>query len=148
MTPYKFFFDRDSAKTAIFFPKKRVVHLADAGLPETAADRRIVEVACRNEWIIVTANGDDFLREIIKYLAQTKWKDCHDVRGLVIVPNQYQVQKRALRNIADRLRFSGKPISWAEVWNRSYCVRIKAVGLPEVRPLPRCFYCAKNEMVA
>jgi hypothetical protein len=57
----------------------------------------IVEVASERQWIIVTANEDDFIKEINKYLRQTKKLECHDLSGLVILPSDYEVQRNALR---------------------------------------------------
>ena len=81
MANYRFLLDRDVSKTASLFPKHRRLALADVGLAETASDRKIVEEACYRKCIIVTANGDDFLREIERFLKQTKMKDCHDLGG-------------------------------------------------------------------
>ena len=67
MTGYRFIFDNDSRKAARFFPRRRIVFLEQAGLTEKASDRKIVEVASDRKWIIVTANGDDFVAEIKRY---------------------------------------------------------------------------------
>ena len=113
---------------------------------ESANDRQIVEQASRDECIIVTANGKDFRKEIDKFLRQTKRKDCHDLYGLVILPSGYEIQKRLLKDIEAQMRYGQKSVSWFDVWRRSYCVRVRKGGAPEVRPLPRCYYCVKREM--
>jgi len=97
MASYKFIFDNDSRKTAEFFPRRRIVSLEQAGLTEKASDREIVEVASDRKWIIVTANGDHFIAEIKRYLRQSMKLVCHDLSGLVIVPNDYQLRRKAHR---------------------------------------------------
>jgi hypothetical protein len=81
------------------FPARRTRTVADVGLPENATDAAIVEKAWKPEAIIVTANGDDFLREVRRFLRSTKRKDCHDLFGLVILPNKYEIQKRTLNEL-------------------------------------------------
>ena len=143
MKPYRFLLDRDVSKAASLFPARRTRTVADVGLPENAKDAAIVERAWELEAIIVTANGDDFLREARKFLRSTKRKDCHDLFGLVILPNKYETQKRTLEELGARLSFRNRRISWDEVWRQNLCVRVKTTGNPEVTQLPRCFYCQK-----
>jgi hypothetical protein len=142
MTNYRFLLDRDVIKTASLFPKKRTLTVRS----ENATDRQIVEQACNDQCIIVTANGKDFRREIDKFLRETKRNECHDLCGLVILPSGYEIQKRLLKDMEARMRYGEKPVSWFDVWRRSYCVRVKKGGPAEVRPLPRCSYCLKREM--
>jgi hypothetical protein len=142
MTNYRFLLDRDVSKTASLFPKKRTLTV----ISESASDRQVVEQARRDECIIVTANGKDFRREIDRFLRETKRKDCHDLFGLVILPSGYEIQKRLLEDVEARMRYGQKSVSWFDVWRHSYCVRVKKGGAPEVRPLPRCYYCVKREM--
>jgi hypothetical protein len=143
MKPYKFLLDRDVSKAVTFFPRRRASTIADVGLSESASDAAIVEKAWELEATIVTANGDDFLREVRRFLRQTKRKDCHDLFGLVILPNRFEIQRRTLADLGFRLRFDGKKISWDDVWQRNLCVRVRTVGNPEITQLPRCFYCQK-----
>lgn len=143
--PYRFLLDRDVSKAASLFPARRTRTIADVGLPENAKDAAIVEKAWNLEAIIVTANGDDFLREARKFLRSTKRRDCHDLFGLVILPNKHEIQKRTLEELASRLIFRGKKIGWDEVWRQNLCVRVKTIGTPEITQLPRCFYCQKAD---
>jgi Domain of unknown function (DUF5615) len=46
------------------FPRKRAIMTTEAGLDPDASDSRIVQLAWEREYIIVTANGIDFEREI------------------------------------------------------------------------------------
>jgi hypothetical protein len=128
--PYRFLLDRDVSKAASLFPARRTRTIAEVGLAGNAKDAAVVEKAWELEAIIVTANGDDFLREARKFLRSTKRKDCHDLFGLVILPNKYEIQKRTLDEIGLRLRFRNSRISWDEVWRQNLCVRVKTTGNP------------------
>jgi hypothetical protein len=143
MSVYKFLFDNNCEKAALLFPKRRTVTLKQAGVSPKATDREIVEIACENQWIIVTVNGDDFVSEINRYLKQTKKTECHDLSGLVILPNGHELQRQALRNIEDKLILDGKHISWKEVWKLDCRVRVTKTRL-RVNRFERCFYCKKN----
>ena len=144
MKRYRFLFDRDASKAASLFPARRTRTIGDVGLPEKAKDSAIVEQAWEMEARIITSDGDDFLREVRRFLRSTKRNDCHDLFGLVILPNKYEIQKRPLDQLGSQLRFRGKRIVWDDVWRRNLCVRVKALGPPEVAQLPRCFYCEKR----
>jgi hypothetical protein len=141
---FRFLLDRDVSKAFSLFPRRRAQTIADAGLSETAEDAAIVEKAWELEAIIVTSNGDDFFREMRRFSQQTKRKDCHDLFGLVVLPNKFEIQKRILGDLASRLRFKGKQITWDDVWRKNLCVRGKATGNPEIAQLPRCFYCQRR----
>jgi hypothetical protein len=143
MTKYRFLIDNDSQSASRFFPAKRVVTLHRAGLEPNASDSDIVEKACDLECIIVTANGQHFEREIRKALLKTKKKSCHDLFGLVVIPNPSAVQERVLPSLTKKLQLAGKPISWDDVWYKNLLVRVHANGNVEVRELGRCFYCKK-----
>jgi len=135
MRPYKFLLDRDVSKAVALFP---------ARLAQDAKDRVIVKKAWDLRAILVTANGDDFVREVRAFLGQTKRKDCHDLFGLVVLPNKFEIQKRTLSDLAARLRLGGRKITWHDVWTENLCVRVKATGNPEITLLPRCSYCRKT----
>jgi hypothetical protein len=63
----------------------------------SAKDSAILEQAWEMEAIIITFNGDDFLREVRRFLRSTsKRNDCHDLFGLVTLPNKFEIQKRTL----------------------------------------------------
>jgi hypothetical protein len=74
--------------------------------------------------------------ETRKFLRQTKRKDCHDLFGLVVLPNKFETQRRMLSDLGKRLRFGGRQITWDEVWRKNRCVRVKTVGDPEIMQLP------------
>jgi hypothetical protein len=141
---YRFIFDNDSRRATEFFPSRRLVTLEQAGLSEKASDREIVEVASDRKWIIVTANGDHFIAEIRRYLRQSMKLVCHDLSGLVIIPNDYHLQQRALPKLGGRLRFDGKHIAWKDVWELDCCVRVTKDGKTQISRFERCFYCKKS----
>jgi hypothetical protein len=146
MLSYAFLLDRDVSKVASLFPKKRTKTLADIGLLESAADSRIVREAWERGLTIITGNGDDFVKHIHKFLSQTKRAECHEMFGLVVLPNGYELQKRLLRDIETKLRLGREKITWADIANRNCYVLVKRNGGTEVRRFPRCSYCLKNEM--
>jgi len=63
----------------------------------------------------------------------------------VILPNGFEVQRRIVPGIEDKLRFGGKRLSWADVWYKNYCVRILKSGRAEITTFPKCLYCQKLE---
>jgi hypothetical protein len=143
MREYKFLFDNDSQAAAKFFPEKRVITLAQAKVYTAASDAEIVARARELGAIIVTANGDDYEREIKRFLQKSQKNDCYDLFGLVIIPNPAAIQERVLPGLASKLRFKGEAITWDDVWRENYLVRVHSDGTLEVRELGRCFYCKK-----
>ena len=144
MNGYRFLFDRDAEKARVLFPNSRVLTLADVGLPENARDSEIVRIACNRQCIIVTCNGDDFVKEFNSYLEQTKRSDCHDMFGLVILPNGFEIQKRVVPKLKDKLRMDGARISWRDVWEKDCCVKVSKGGSVAVSRFSRCHYCKKR----
>lgn len=146
MLSYGFLLDRDVSKAASLFPKKRTKTIADIGLPQNAADTEIVKAAWERQLTIVTGNGDDFVRAITRFLAQTKKASdgCHEVFGLVVLPNGYERQRRILQNVEKTLRLGKEALTWTDVAYRNCYVRVKRTGGTEVKRFPRCFYCQKN----
>lgn len=125
------------------FPGKRVITLAQAKLSPTTSDAEIVARARELEAIIVTANGDDYEKEIKKLLQRSQRNDCYDLFGLVVIPNPAAIQERVLPGLSAKLRFGRKAISWDHVWRENYLVRVHSDGTVEVRERGRCFYCKK-----
>jgi hypothetical protein len=145
MRGYKFLFDNDSQSAAKFFPEKRVITLAQAKLSPASSDAKIVVRARELGAIIVTANGDDYEKEIKRFLQKSQRNDCYDLFGLVVIPNPAATQDRVLPGLSAKLRFNSKRISWDDVWRENYLVRVHSDGTVEVRELGRCFYCKKLE---
>jgi hypothetical protein len=143
--PYRFLLDRDVSKTSSAFPKRRTRTVAEIGLADNASDAEIVRAAWNGEYTIITANGGDVQREILKLQSQTKSKECHELRGLVVLPSGYENQRRLLHKVEQRLRFGNTKVAWFDVSYHNLIVRITLQGRPEVRRLPRCSYCQKRE---
>jgi len=142
---YGFLLDRDVSKAASLFPRKRTKTIADIGLQQDATDAEIVRAAWERDLTIVTGNGDDFTREIQKYLSQTKRNECHEMRGLVVLPNGYERQRRLLQDVERTLRLGNEKLTWAKVADKDCYVRVKRTGGTEVSRFPRCFFCQRNE---
>jgi len=119
--------------------------IAEIGLADDASDAEIVRTAWDGEYVIVTANGDDFKREILKFQRQTKRKEYHELRGLIVLPSGYEKQRRLLHEVEQRLRFGNARLTWFDVSYHNVIVRITLQGRPEVRRFPRCMYCQKRE---
>jgi len=144
MRSYKFLIDRDVEKVASLFPRGRVLTLQKLRLPENASDQEIVRAAWERECIIVTANGDDFISAIHEFQKKTKEKECHELNGLVVLPNEWETQRRLVKDAEKKLRFGSEKVAWFDVWNRNLCVRVKKDGNCEVKRFPQCLYCVKN----
>jgi hypothetical protein len=93
----------------------------------------------------VTANGRDFEREIRKHQRKMMINSCHDLSGLLVLPDGAMVQKRSLRRLGERLRFGGMRLDWEEVRRGNFLVRATKSGASEIRRFPRCIYCKKSE---
>jgi hypothetical protein len=144
MRGHRFFLDNDIQGAARFFPERRLVSYKQAKLDPSAPDEDVIARSAGLECIIVTANGVDYEQKSRRFLRQTRKKDCHDLCGLVVIPNSGAAQTRVLPGLARRLRFKDKRITWDEVWNENYLVRVHANGIVDVQELGRCFYCQKN----
>lgn len=140
-----FLLDRDISKIAALFPRKRAKTLSDVGLPESAADSEIVWEAWERKLTIVTGNGDDFVREINAFQGRTTRAGCHDMYGLIVLPNGYEHQKRLLQGLDDKLLLGSASLNWTDVAQKNCLVRVKKNGKPEVKRFRRCFYCQKLE---
>jgi hypothetical protein len=141
---YRFLVDRDVSKVAAHLPHKRTLTLSDVGLPEDAADSQIVEEAHRRQCIIVTGNGQHFPDEMLRFMRVQKRKQCYDLKGLIVLPSGYEHQKRLLENAEDRLRYGGQKLTWREVWDKDFYVRLRKSGLHEVWRFPPCRYCTQE----
>jgi hypothetical protein len=146
MSPYRFLLDESVKHLKHLFPRKRAITIGDAGLPGNSSDAAIVRKAWELEYILVTANGDDFVREVNRFQRQMMINDCHDLSGLLVVPDGAITQERALRRLEARLRFGGKSITWEQVHGKNLYVRATRAGAPEIRPFRRCLYCKKAEL--
>jgi hypothetical protein len=141
--PYRFLVDACVAKAGPLIPTSadRVLYLRDVGLLENASDAAIVERAAVEDAIIVTANGRDFLRAIDSYQRKEMRDQCHDLFGLVILPNSFANQERSVPRLAAKLRFGGSSITWRHVQINNLSVRLTDDGGVKIAALARCQYC-------
>jgi len=119
---YRFLLDRDVSKSPSLFPAKRARTIAQVDLPDNTTDPQIVRKAWDLRLTTVTSNGDHFVREITKFLNQTRQVDCHEMYGLVILLNGYEIHRRLLPEIEEKLRLGGKKVTWAEVHGKDYYI--------------------------
>lgn len=143
MRPYKFLFDECVRDAEAYFPKGRVLPRAKLKLADGASDEEIVEAAYGAKAIIVTANAQDFIRIMGRFLKKQMEKYCRDLNGLVVIPNP--IRQRALDRAAERMTFGGEKITWFDVWRRDLCVKISPQGIPRVTRFRSCYYCEKNQ---
>src|SRR5690348_8954301 len=139
-TGYTFLLDEDVKGLVSLFPKRRVKVLSDVHLRATATDMSIVRKAWNRQFVIVTGNGRDF-RKAIDDFQQRGVGGCSCLWGLVILPSGEEVQKRVLSDmkaLERRLRFKGKRITWTDVHQENYEVRVMRTGDAHVTEHPRC----------
>jgi hypothetical protein len=67
----------------------------------------------------------DFEKEI------TKENDCHDLYGLVVMPNAAAIQDGVLPGLADKLLMNGKPLAWDDAFNGTLGISL-ACAIPNV----------------
>jgi len=143
MSKYAFLVDCDVEKAVTLLPHKRTRTTVEMGLAKDAPDAAIVKMAWERAWIIVTGNGDHFINEILRFQRKMEKRICHDLSGLVILPNGFEVQSRVMNAVESKLRFGGKRVTWTDVWSKNYCVRIKKDSEPTITTFPQCLYCRK-----
>jgi hypothetical protein len=143
MRPYKFLFDECVRQAEAYFPKGRVLTRAKLKLADGASDEAIVEAAYVAKAIIVTANAQDFIRIMDRFLKKQMEKYCRDLNGLVVIPNA--IRRQALDRATQRMTFGGEKITWFDVWRRDLCVKVSPLGIPRVSRFRPCYYCGKNQ---
>lgn len=144
MFTYGFALDNGVNHLRNWLPHGRSRSLSELGLTVDASDAAIVRKAVEESLIIVTANGDDFLREIEVYRkTSTRNKGCHDANGLLIVMDAHR-PRRTFQEVTASLRLDRTPVSWANVTDDNLLVRLMLGDRVSVTMLPRCFYCARE----
>jgi hypothetical protein len=126
-----------------YFPKGRVLPRTRMKLADGAQDEAIVEAAYTAKAIIVTANAQDFIRIMDRFLKKQMEKYCRDLNGLVVIPST--IRRRALESATQRMTYGGEKITWFDVWRRDLCVKISPLGIPRVSRFRHCYYCGKNQ---
>jgi hypothetical protein len=104
MRGYKFLLDRDVQKAKDCFPRKRVFTAEKAGLSEDAPDSAVVRRAFDLDAIIVTANGEDFFREIIDFQRKSKSSayGCREMHCLIVLSSGIEAQRRQISSPLDQ----------------------------------------------
>jgi hypothetical protein len=145
-TAYTFLFDEDVKSIASQFRNKRRVRtLSQVGLPTTAHDRDIVRKAWGRQFIIVTANKQHFKKRIEEFHGERGHCPC--MFGLVILPSGEEIQKQVLvdfKALEQQLSFKKQSITWKDVHQKNYMVRVVKKGNPQVTELPLCVDCRKD----
>jgi hypothetical protein len=127
-----------------------VAWAADSLFPGEVADGKlrdseVVDEGWRNEATIVTANGPDFIREILRFQkSHSKGRTCTDMFGLIIIPNARYAAEVAIAEAGRRrggLLGVGSPrdaIGLNAINEFNLCVSIQRGGTVLVRRFPVC----------
>lgn len=137
MAKYGFLLDRNCEYLASSL-RGRVYVLGDVGLPDTASDQQIFNVAGDRELTIATQNVTDFTRIMRDAVQRAGARRCGDGWGL-LVPNA--VMRFDFADLSRRLKFNGHGIDWEDVAELNLCVMLGQQSPPQVHPLPRCPRC-------
>src|ERR1700687_6414867 len=118
MDRYRFLGDKECRGVVSLLPSGRALSLKNVGLPENASDQDIIEEAVSRQYIIITANGYDFVDRVNRFVASSSRKEwgCHDAAGLVVVPNDQASQERLIPRAEERLRLGEGQNGGAGVW--------------------------------
>lgn len=139
-----FLLDKDSHHLAAVIGG---ITYAQADVPEQHEDLQIVEKAWDLERTIVTCNQSDYVRDIYKFQRKQQESICHDLYGLLIVPNPRLETERLWAKIRHGIQVTGGPnLSWNEVNDHNLYVRVTKSGRPEIRRFPICHYCVKFKL--
>ena len=84
--------------------------------------------------------------EVDRFQNNAQEDDCRDLWSLVILPAEYESQRRVLEGVGGNLRLDGKQLTWADIWKDNRIVRLRKTGAPLVRNFPtKCLYCQRAE---
>lgn len=112
-----------------------------------ALDSQNVVRAYNDELTVVTNNANDYLWEFNKFQRKLQRNECHELVGLVIVPNKQFEAEPFWNSIKRGVVHAGRKVTWREV--RDYNL---VVGPPDehgrarLRRFEQCFYCKKYGM--
>jgi hypothetical protein len=110
---------------------------------DAVPDREVVEEAWDGENTIVTANGAHFVKHMLAHQrTHTHGLRCHDMSGLVVVPNQEFRAENAIAALRKRrgVRFGNTVITMRDVAMYNLYVKIHANGSTTVKRFPLCQY--------
>lgn len=107
-------------------------------------DPEVVRRSWDDALTIVTANGTDFVREILRHQRKHPCTadNCHDMNGLVVIPNHEFKAKNALDAAVRKggLRAGKTPLTLDDVAEHNLYAKYHADGTVEVKRFPRCRY--------
>src|SRR5262249_41883665 len=110
------------------------------------ADEDIVKEAWDQQRTIVTSNGRDFLRYIRGFQNPPNKPQCHDLWGLVVVPNAQFERQKGLRSIQHGLNvLRTGTLRWPGAAFLNLYIRVTADGEREVYRFKRCPFCEHPE---
>ena len=107
-------------------------------------DEEVVQAAYDWRATIVTANQRDFVGIMNRFLKKQMEGTCRDLNGLVVIPNEAALQKRAIQRAVERMTFGGRKITWFDVSSQDLCVSIAKDGRAQVARFLPCYYCGKS----
>jgi hypothetical protein len=59
-------------------------------------------------------------------------KECHELYGLVILPNESANQQRLMRQLQKKKpRFDNKDVEWSDVWEKNFVSGLKETACPK-----------------
>ena len=132
MAHFKILLDRSlSPALRACFPGKQVLTTESIGLPQQASDEEIIALASVKKYLLVAANRAHFIDKAQKYVATTSKKPngCARVCGLILlVPNEKELQERALSGLEGRLTFEQEKITYNDVHDRDLIVHVESTG--------------------
>jgi hypothetical protein len=108
------------------------------------SDPEVVAKAWDDTSTIVTANGGDLAREVLKYQRThpcTK-SECHDMFGLVVIPNHEFRARNAIEAVAKKrgLRAGLTTLTMDDIHMHNLYAKYHADGSVEVKRFPMCPY--------
>jgi hypothetical protein len=106
-------------------------------------DRTVVQSAWDDGSTIVTANGSDFVRYMLEHQRSHPCRKdkCHDLAGLIVIPNHEFRAKRAFDAVSKRgLRAGRALLSLDDISQHNLYVKLHLDGSAEIRRFPLCPY--------
>jgi len=110
----------------------------------TESDAALVRRAYEEKLTIVTNNEGDFVRHILTFQKKLQQKWCHELLGLVVVPNTQIAAERFWASIRRGVGSTTGIVAWREVRDNNLIVGPPdARGRARLRRFHQCFYCRK-----
>lgn len=110
---------------------------------DAVPDPEVVEEAWDGEDTIVTANGGHFVKYMLAHQrVHTHGLHCHDMSGLVVIPNKEFRAENAIAAMRKRggMRLGNIAITMDDVAQYNLYVKIQADGSTTIKRFPLCQY--------